>query len=500
MNNIYAAIDLGSNFLKLKIVQYLSNGTEVLENITKPIKIGEGVISLGYIEQEKVKTLIDLLLVFKSIMDGYEVAKYKAVATSAFRLAQNGRNVTEVLFMKTGIKVEIIEDSIEKHLTYKSMRDNMENFRDIRNSALLVELNTVSCDVSVYGQNKLVLNEEFLLGSVVLKNIMLELESRSNHYPNVLRELIIARTNHIWHNIKFKRIKFFLVIGSESTLIRQHLFDNKSIVSREEFYDVYEKIINDQRNYRHEIEDSGLDWYEFVSSFIVYEIFFSLIETSQLIFPEISLRDGLLADLIDLDHPSTRYQLFNNDCLTAARAISKRYKSSRPHCKIVEKNAVVIFKALNQDFLFEPKDIILLRLSAVLHEIGKFTRMKDYLTASFEMIRNLSLLGMTQHDMLLVAYICKSMDTNSLTKDDLVNLSEKEHNLIYKLSSILSLADALDKSKTQKVMIHYVNVQEDEMSIYMSETIDLTLEEWAFNKRKITFANTFGIVPVLIEL
>ncbi len=49
-------------------------------------------------------------------------------------------------------------------------------------------------------------------------------------------------------------------------------------------------------------------------------------------------------------------------------------------------------------------------------------------------------------------------------------------------------------------MIHYVNVQEDEMSIYMSETIDLTLEEWAFNKRKITFTNTFGIVPVLIEL
>lgn len=58
---------------------------------------------------------------------------------------------------------------------------------------------------------------------------------------------------------------------------------------------------------------------------------------------------------------------------------------------------------------------------------------------------------MSQNDMLLIAYICRYMNAIDLTTEALGDLSEKEHNLVCKLSSILSLADALDKSKTQKL-------------------------------------------------
>lgn len=337
MNNTFAAIDLGSNYIKLKIVQYVSKNIYALENITKPINIGEGVYHLGYIEHERVKEITAILSSFKRIMDGYEVYNYKAVATSAFRIAQNGRNVIEVILMKTGIKIDIVEDTIEKHLTYKSIRDNMKDFKSVRNSALLVELNTNSSDVSLYRQKKLELNEEFILGTVVLKTIIKDLENRSSHYPEIAKELIVSRTNHIWHHIKYKKIKHFIAIGGEAKLMKQHIFNNQSSVSREAFYSIYDQVIYNHRAYRKTIEGFSMDWYEFIASILVYETFFSLVSTQTLLLPDINLRDGLICQLLEETYGLSRYQMFENDSISLGRTISKRNRSALAHCYNIEK-------------------------------------------------------------------------------------------------------------------------------------------------------------------
>jgi len=41
----------------------------------------------------------------------------------------------------------------------------LDNYKDIRKSALLVEVNSGSCDVSIYSQNKLIKNDEIRLGN-----------------------------------------------------------------------------------------------------------------------------------------------------------------------------------------------------------------------------------------------------------------------------------------------------------------------------------------------
>jgi exopolyphosphatase/guanosine-5'-triphosphate,3'-diphosphate pyrophosphatase len=497
MNEIYAAIDLGSNNMKLKIVQYENNHFTVLDNLTKPIGIGNGVFTLGYVEHERVKDISETLLMFKEIMESYGVDKYKAVATGAMRTARNGLNVIEVLEKNTGIHVDIIEDTIEKHLTYKSIRDNIKDYKSIRKSSIIVELNTGSCDISAYSQNALVFNEEFMLGTLILKNYMNEIESRSIFYPKVIDELIHSRTNHIWHNIKLKRIKNFMAIGGEVRLMKRYIFDNKEKVSREEFDQVYHRIINDHRTYRKELETCPMDWYEFVASVLVYNTFFKFLKTEEILFPDITLRDGIITELVEEDHPSNRYQVFRNDILSLARNISKKYRSSIEHCKNLEKNAMIIYEALCKEYYFEKKDLTLLRLSAILHEIGKFTRMKEYYTTSFEKIRNLSIMGMTHHDMLLVAYICRVMNNGDSELNEFTGLSEQEHNLVFKIASILSLADTLDKSKTQKIILEKAIVKNEILELRITHTRDITLEEWEFSNRKHQFINTFGIVPNL---
>jgi len=125
MNHLFAAIDLGSNALKLKIVQVISNQMETLEDISVQIPLGDEVFLSNTIQLETVKEAVETLIYFKQVMESYGIVAYKAVGTSAFREAENAKNFIEIIRMKTGLEVEVVEDTIEKFLTYKSIRDNV---------------------------------------------------------------------------------------------------------------------------------------------------------------------------------------------------------------------------------------------------------------------------------------------------------------------------------------------------------------------------------------
>ena len=210
MDHLFAAIDLGSNAIKLKIIQVNGAQIETLEDLAVEIPLGDDVFLSNAVRLETVKEAVETLNYFKQILESYGMVNYKAVATSALREAENSKNIIEIIRMKTGLEIEVVEDTIEKFLTYKSIRDKMDNYKDIRKGALLVEVNSGSFDISIYNQNKLVKNDEIKLGLKNIKHILIDLENRTTNYALVLKELIQTRTSHIWPSIQSKKLSHFV--------------------------------------------------------------------------------------------------------------------------------------------------------------------------------------------------------------------------------------------------------------------------------------------------
>jgi len=499
VNQLYGAIDLGSNSIKMKIVQYVDSSFKCLENITKEVDIGEAVFTKGYLKHDKVEEIISVLEYFKQVMETYEVERYRAVATSAMRFTENSQNIMELILMKTGFKVEILEDTVEKFITYKSIRDNVPGFQEIRQGSLLVELNTGSCDVSMYLKNRLVMNEEFFLGTKILKNLMKQIEAMNVNYLPVVGEFIEARTNHIFRMIKNKKIHHYLVVGGEVKPMKDLLFGGSDEILRRDFEKVYQRITTDHREIRHLVEEKGVDWYELVSTVLLYHTFFKLVKTDVMVPVNVNLRDGIIAGLIEEDYQLNRYQLFNQDTIFLATSIAKRYKTNLPHVKWIQKNALIIFGEMKQHYPFDERDEVILQLSALLHEIGKFTRMKDYMNTSFSKIKNLSVLGITEEEMKLVAYVCLMMISPKDFKknENAVMVREDQINRIFKLGAILSLADALDKSKRQKITLTRVTLSDGDLKLTAQAQEDVTLEYWDYEQKRRFFINTYGIHPRL---
>lgn len=119
-NEIYAAIDLGTNALRAVIA--LKNGAQirVIKNYRQPLRLGVDVFDNGKISAEKFVQTTQCFSELKNIFKMYKVTRHKAVATSAIRNAVNGDELLTHIKKTTGIEVEKINGVTEAMLIQKA--------------------------------------------------------------------------------------------------------------------------------------------------------------------------------------------------------------------------------------------------------------------------------------------------------------------------------------------------------------------------------------------
>mgnify|MGYP002861493220 CR=1 FL=1 len=111
-----AAIDLGSNSCRLQIVG--SDGSLLLRDSAQ-VRLSEGLAKTNTLTQEAINRGINCLSRFKEIMNTYGVEHYRAIATEACRVADNGKQFIQMVKEMTGITIDIISAQEEAELTLK---------------------------------------------------------------------------------------------------------------------------------------------------------------------------------------------------------------------------------------------------------------------------------------------------------------------------------------------------------------------------------------------
>ena len=172
----YAAIDVGSNAIRLLIMNIIERkGEEPLFTknaiIRAPIRLGSDSFVVGEISPKKKKRMIDSIKAFQLLMKVHNVDRYLAYATSALREANNGLQVTAEIRKKTGVKIEIIDGHREAEIIastdlYKVVKPD-QNY-------LFVDVGGGSTELTVYSQGQIVLSKSFKIGTVRLLKKMVD--------------------------------------------------------------------------------------------------------------------------------------------------------------------------------------------------------------------------------------------------------------------------------------------------------------------------------------
>ncbi|MFZ4860668.1 exopolyphosphatase [Sphingobacterium sp. Mn56C] len=162
----YAAIDIGSNAVRLLIADILERDDEItyVKNtlLRVPLRLGDDAFIDQHISTGKFQDMVKTITAFRNLMDVYKVSDYMACATSAMRDSDNGADVVAACD-KAGIKIDIIDGSIEAQIIYNSF---LSSKLDKAKVYLYIDVGGGSTELSLFANGELIDSKSFNLGTI----------------------------------------------------------------------------------------------------------------------------------------------------------------------------------------------------------------------------------------------------------------------------------------------------------------------------------------------
>jgi exopolyphosphatase/guanosine-5'-triphosphate,3'-diphosphate pyrophosphatase len=163
----YAAIDIGSNAVRLLIADIIQNNKTVSFKkntlIRVPLRLGDDAFLDKLISPNKTEELIKTMIAFRNLIDVYKVKDYMACATSAMREAKNGSLLVEKIKAEAGLDLEIVEGQREANIIYSS---HIEQSLDRKKNYLYIDVGGGSTELSVFSNGELISSRSFNLGGI----------------------------------------------------------------------------------------------------------------------------------------------------------------------------------------------------------------------------------------------------------------------------------------------------------------------------------------------
>ncbi len=284
----YAAIDIGSNAIRMLIANAINNNGHIVFSknalVRLPIRLGNDTFTFGYISKKNIKRILEAINAFKLIMKIHNVIDYSAYATSAMREAKNGLDIVELIKNKSGIKIELIDGKKEAKLT--SSLNLYKNFRKDINF-LFVDVGGGSTEFSIIQNGKRVVEKSFKIGTVrnLNKNI-------SDLSLNNIKKWITDQTK------KFKKLS---ILGTGGNINKIHRITNTEYqkpINYKTLYLLYKKMSElryDQRIIKYQLNPDRAD--VILPALKIYLLAMKWSKSSEIFVPKKGLTDGMIEEL-----------------------------------------------------------------------------------------------------------------------------------------------------------------------------------------------------------
>jgi exopolyphosphatase/guanosine-5'-triphosphate,3'-diphosphate pyrophosphatase len=495
-----AAIDIGSNSIKLAIVEAAaSDSFTVILQERERVRLGE-TLKTRFITNEDLKKSVTAIGKFRSIAESRQVDKIIAVATASVREAKNSLEFVGEVEAKTGVKVEVLSSIEEARLIGIAA---VQNAGQQKGTLLNIDIGGGSTELSLMRDG---LPEELFsmkLGAVSLTERFLLSDPPKDKEIKALQQEIANALERPTRELKGKYWQ--VSAGTSGTILNlasllnfqtSHTMDKTAQLQFKRLVGLNQmlaKISLDQRGKLPDISPQRAE--VIVAGGQILEGVMRALKIKMLQPCSYALREGVIIDYLrEIENESLPPMPDVNDAnLRGVFAIGRRYGYEEKHALQVAFLAEKIFDALALAYKFERHQRTLLSAAALLHDVGFHIAHESHHKHSYYLIKHSEITGFSETEKQIIANLARyHRGTTPRDKHPEFNsLSESEQGLVWKLGGILRLADALDRSYENLVKdVRFTRQGEDLMLEIVSET-DTQKEREAVEMKKGMFEQAY---------
>jgi len=220
------------------------------------------------------------------------------------------------------------------------------------------------------------------------------------------------------------------------------------------------------------------------------------LQLRHLLVADISMRDGLL---MEMAVRGAWADALRDQVVSSALDLGRKCGFDEAHATHVAGLCRTLFAALQDEHHLEPRHELILALAALLHDIGLFVSNRSHHKHSMYLIRNSNIFGVSQRDLLMVALVARYHRRASPkpAHEGYGTLDADSRMAVAKLAAILRVADALDRSDSQRVRDIACRRRENRFVIRVPRVQDLSLERLGLQQKGSMFEEVYGMTVAL---
>lgn len=496
----YAAIDIGSNSVRMMAADVLPGATRILAQERQVTRLGESVFKTGRVSREALDSLCATLSRMAAIYQKLDVLGVRAVATSAIRDTGNQEEFVERVSAALATPVEIISGQEEARLIHLGVEARWPRPKE---RTLIIDVGGGSAELIVSHNGEITDATSRPLGAVRLKELFLSADPPTASDLLRLDQYIDEKLAPFAE--KHGESKFDRVVATSSTAAAlvcavnripraQRDTADRLRATTAQIRDFYELLVKEDVEERRRWIGIGPRRAEIiVGGAAVFLRALEAFHHHSLYYSAAGVRDGIIADLA-ARRVGMEVNALSDEQRALVQAMAARYGTSIKHVRQVAALSLRLFELTHALHQLPPISGKLLEAAAYLHDIGHFVSETGHHKHSAYLVANSDLPGFRERERLTIATICrfhrKAMPQARHAQFQELD-AESKRTVLY-LTPLLRLADSLDRSHEQKVKDVELSLKNGTAVLSIGGDPDIDLELWAAAKAAQAFREVYS--------
>ena len=501
MTSRLAAIDIGSNSVRLLVAEALRGGNyRILDEEREPTRLGRTASSTGQLDDDSMARTISALRSFRQIAAGYQVTSLRTIATCAVREARNGPDFCRRVREEVGLEVEVITSEREARLAFSSVQHACE----------LTGKNVIVADIGG-GSTEVVFATGGLIEAIFSTPLgAVRLTEQLGIGETVQPELFQRLEEEVASCLKKRTSRplfaphFLVGSGGTFTTVAELMMAAKResdlpvagySVSHAEVRHLLDQLRKLPLRARRAMPGMTPDRADIIiAGLTIIDALLKRFRVNTLLIHTRGVRDGLMREMIEevlgasltpVDHSAQRE--------AAIERLASACSGELEHGRKVAALAGRIYEQLTEPFAMAPGDRELLECAARLQDVGYVINYDQHHKHSYHLIRNSRLPGVRPHDLELIANVARyHRGAHPKRKhESLTRLTPEDQVRVHRMAAILRLAGGLDRSRSQQVSDVLVQVNDDTVEMGVVSALEPQVDIWGAERRTDLFEKVF---------
>ena len=467
----FAAIDIGSNSVRLKIAEVQQHHLKTLHEDREVVRLGESVFAAGVISPDAMANTIRALKRFQKAVQLHVVDKVRVVATSAMRDARNGAAFTAWVKSATGWQVEVISGLEEGRLIHLGM---VTHEPGARGRCLLIDLGGGSCEVTWSDAGRIKEMVSLPLGAVRLQQEFLRMDPPAKEDVARLKQYIDRELRRAERKLGMPRVS--LVIATSGTAaalaeasealnggrpIRKASAKRSDkgkpkLTSAEDTRWLADGLVKMNNAERAGVPGIGPKRSEIIiGGALVYASLLERMGLKGFRYSPLGLRDGILEQMLaEVDLRASVHKKIEGERWAGVLAVCRRYGVDQRKAEPVRQHVVELFDGLARVHELPVEYKLWMQAAAMMQDVGKYMNHQGHHRHTQYIVANSEIFGFSPEQRAIVSAIARYLGKSRPDAMDRVMraIPLEEHGHVLASVVLLRLALALNQDRASAVV------------------------------------------------